>query len=80
MSHEIMIADVLSTNGVVKRVSDLTLSDSLLLGDGTPAPIVSISVAPSGRVVRVVMTGPNHIYLADGLWSHNKATPVWPPA
>jgi hypothetical protein len=77
-SHEVMVADELQPMGVVRRASDLSLTDRLLLEDGALAAIDSISVAPAGSVVLIVMAGPNHVYLSDGLWSHNKVTPVWP--
>jgi hypothetical protein len=65
------------------RASALTLGDRLLREDGEPVALAAILPGSAGEVMQVSLAGPHHLYLSEGLWSHNKATPPpwsWPPA
>ena len=64
---------------VRRRASDLTEADSLLLEDGSQTQVTRISPLPAGPVLQISLAGPHHVYLTDGLWSHNKGIPQWPP-
>ena len=82
-SHVVMVADAQRVQGRQKAASTLTLSDRLLREDGTPVCLVAIEIEPAGEVIRISMSGPHHVYLSEGLWSHNaKVAPgwTWPPS
>jgi hypothetical protein len=58
--------------------------DRLLREDGEPVKLAAILPDTPGEVIQVSLAGPHHLYLSDGLWSHNKEFPrdpwAWPPA
>jgi hypothetical protein len=78
LSHEVMVAAPGMPQGRRTVVSDLTLTDRLLLEDGTKIALRSMVREPDGTVVQISLSGPEHLYLSEGLWSHNKAIPAWP--
>jgi hypothetical protein len=78
LSHEVMAADPDLLQGRRTVVSALTLNDRLLLEDGTPVALAAIAREPDGAVVRISLSGPEHLYLSEGLWSHNKIGLSWP--
>jgi hypothetical protein len=78
LSHEVMAADPDLPQGRRIVVSELTLSDRLLLEDGTAVALTAIAREPDGAVVRISLSGPEHLYLSEGLWSHNKLAIQWP--
>ena len=79
LTHEVMISSGEGALAVRRRVSELTIADSMLLEDGTRVAIHSIAPMPAGPVVQISLAGPHHVYLTDGIWSHNKTIPPWPP-
>ncbi|MCW3099196.1 MAG: hypothetical protein JWL77_4814 [Chthonomonadaceae bacterium] len=78
LSHEVMVADPELPQGRCTVVSELTLSDRLLREDGTAVGLRAMVREPDGLVIQISLLGPGHLYLSDGLWSHNKNNPVWP--
>jgi len=77
-AHECMVRTV-AGEAHRRRAKDLLTGDRLLVSDGGTAVITDISELPAGPVVRISMEGPNHKYLTEGIWSHNKSVPLWPP-
>ena len=73
LSHEIMVADPALPQGRRRVVSALTLADCLLQADGTPVALQSMVREPDSPVLLISLVGPEHIYLSEGLWSHNSA-------
>ena len=80
LSHEIMVADASLPQGKRTVVSTLTLDDRLLSEDGTAIVLRSMTREPDGTVIQISLSGPEHLYLSEGLWSHNKAIQPWPGA
>jgi hypothetical protein len=79
LSHEVMVYEETCVSGRRVCVSSLTLADRLLLADGTAIAIVALIPQPEGEVIQLSLSGPHHLYLSEGLWSHNKTGgAVWP--
>jgi hypothetical protein len=77
-SHEVMVADPELPQGRRTVVSDLTPTDRLLREDGMSVGLQSMVRQPDGLVIQLSQSGPEHLYLSEGLWSHNKDMPDWP--
>ena len=55
----------------------LRISDQFEAADGVHVGIRSIARVEDGPVVQISLAGPGHVYLAGGIWSHNKQQ-AWP--
>jgi len=71
-SHEVMIDADAKPAGRRTTASALTTGERLLLEDGTPVSLVAVLSGSPGEVIRLSLAGPHHLYLSEGLWSHNK--------
>ncbi len=78
LSHEIMVADPTLPQGRRRVASELTMEDRLLQEDGTPVALRKITPQADGPVIQISLSGPEHLYLSEGLWSHNKIGIAWP--
>jgi hypothetical protein len=77
-SHDVMVADPDQAQGRRTRATALTLVDRLLDEDGTSVRLVAMTVEPAGEVIGLLLSGPHHVYLSEGLWSHNREKFPWP--
>lgn len=71
-SHEVL--GVRGEHGPVARMRacDLVVSDMLLSREGKHVPIRGITRVAPRPVVLLSLVGPNHTYMAAGVWHHNK--------
>ncbi len=79
-SHPVMVPDATDLRGRQVAASELNLGDSVLLQNGSTAEIADIQSIGDQPVYLISLVGPNHVYVTNGLWSHNKVTVPDPPA
>ena len=79
-SHPVMVPDATDLRGRQVAASELNLGDSVLLQNGSTAEIADIQSIGDQPVYLISLVGPNHAYVTNGLWSHNKVTVPDPPA
>jgi hypothetical protein len=78
-SHPVMVPDAADSRGRQVPASELAVGESVLLQNGSTAVIADIQSIGEQAVYLISLVGPNHVYVTNGLWSHNKLTPVDPP-
>lgn len=80
LSHEVIVTDPDLPDGKRTGVLSLTLDDRLVNEEGVPVALRSIVRQPEGPVLLLSLEGPRHLYLSNGIWSHNSAfkRPTYP--
>jgi hypothetical protein len=74
-----MIPDETDRRGRQLLAGDVRVGDVVLLENGDSARISAMAPIREARVYQISLSGPNHVYLTNGIWSHNKLTvPSWP--
>jgi len=79
LSHEIMVYSASEKQGRQILVTRITLDDALISSKGEPDAVQKIERTQPSSVIEISLEGPHHVYLSDGVWSHNKTAPILLP-